>query len=296
MPKCAIVTENKELIIPDNKTFTIIIHDIETNKQKSILKGHKLEINSIVLMDDEVRLISGSADRTIIIWNLISCIQLANLSGHALDITSLFLTRDMVLIGSGSYDSVRLWNIEKKILVFEKYFESCVKSLAMTSDNRFLFLGLQNAQVKNYDFEFATVKLITSFDSPVEKVSITNNDKFAVFVSSGSHLKVWNISKDNIEVVFSSKDNLLKSFIICKNDAYIPLKSGIGILKLDNIFSNKYTGYKQKAILDKINEIEFTLDALDDCVEMYDTSFLKKITEGNIELLEFLSDYFYFKN
>lgn len=296
IPKCAVITENMDLIMPDDKDFTLIVYDIINNKEKSTLKGHKSGINSIVLMADELRLASGSADMTIIIWNLIAFTQLSILSGHLLDINTLFLTKDNVYIASGSLDStVRLWNIESKILVFEKSFESCVKSLVMTSDNRLLFVGLKNTEVKTYDFEYGTIKLLTSFDSSVEKVSVTSNDKYAVFISSGSCLKVWNIAKENIDAIFTSKDNLLNSFIICKNDVYIPSISGIGILKLKNMFRNKYTGCKQNIIPNELKENEFTNDVLDDCIEMYDVSTLQKIAKENRELLEFLSHYFYLK-
>lgn len=298
IPVCAVVTEKNKLIIPSEKKNSLVIFDIFANKVEFLLNGHKSEINVLVLSADENILVSGSNDNTIIIWSLVTRRKEAILNEHTQQITSLFFTRDGVYLVSGSFDNnVRLWDLESNKNIFENCFNSAINSISITSDNRFLFVGLQNFEVKSYDFELAKMKILTSFVSPVTKVEVTKNDKYAIFVAEGFSLKVWNIRKDCIEIIYTSKEKLLNSFVISKDNLFIYVPSnlsGIAKIKLKNDFAtNKNSGFKQSKILENIYEVEFTDDIIYDFIKIYDADSLQKTINQDSVLSKLFSNYFY---
>lgn len=293
--KCAVLTENMKLIIPTQKNFNMLIYNILTNKKISLLKGHKSKINAMVLTDDEYKLVTGSSDKSINVWNLDLNILEFTLVGHYYNVCAIFLTKDKKLIVSGSIDyTVRVWSIDKRVLVDENLFDSSVLCLSMTSDNRYLFLGLNSCAFKMYDSKSKTVKLLTNFDFPVEKVEITNNDKYCISISAGLHLKIWNIEKDKIEIVYSSKEMMLNSFVISTDSLYVyvpSVLSGLAMLNLRNIFKKNVDEDDQKDRKNSL-EIEVTEDILENFVRIYDVGAVREVAQEN-EIAGFISSYIF---
>jgi len=77
-----------------------------------VLKGHKLDINCLILSEDKTTLISCSNDHTIKIWNLSNYTCIKTLEGHSHYVLNILLFRAGILC-SVSYDSlIKFWDIE----------------------------------------------------------------------------------------------------------------------------------------------------------------------------------------
>lgn len=289
--KCAVLTENMRFICAIRKKFDILIFDTEIQKKVSTLEGHTSQVNDMVLTENEQKLLSGASDNIIIIWDLRLNNKEKLLTGHALEIKTIFLTKDHDYFVTGSLDGVvKVWSFEEKKVVCENTFSSSVLSLAMTSDNRFIFLGLLNANLELYDSDTKSSKLLTKFESSVMKVGITSNDKYCISISTGLNLKVWNITKHKIEIIYSAKDYLLNSFSISQDcvHVYVPSRlSGLSILDLKNTIN------KGKNQQNDSCEVEVNDDTLGGFVKIYDCDLVKIIVKKNEQVENFFSSFLY---
>jgi WD40 repeat protein len=105
---------------PDSKTIAfegggknnIKICDVQTGKDKAILRGHQGIIQRVVYLPDGDRLISCSDDRTIKIWDLHCLRAECTLMGHEGAIYEMTLSRDGRLLATGSGDgTAKLWDV-----------------------------------------------------------------------------------------------------------------------------------------------------------------------------------------
>ena len=88
------------------------VWDIATQQCIRTLDGHDKAINSVSLARDQIRAVSGSADRTIRLWNLESGEVMATLKGHSDIVNSVQVTPDGRFAVSGSDDkTVKVWDL-----------------------------------------------------------------------------------------------------------------------------------------------------------------------------------------
>ncbi|OMJ80902.1 hypothetical protein SteCoe_18761 [Stentor coeruleus] len=288
---CVVLTEDMKFICATNINYVILIYDAKIQKKISMLEGHLSQINDMVLTEDEQKLLTVSSDSVIIIWDLKYNFRCILLTGHMLEINTICLTKDKNYFVTGSSDGiVQIWSFDEKKIVGENNFSSGVLSLAITSDNRFIFLGLHNTNLELYDNDSKLSMILTNFETPVMKVGITSNDKYCISISTGLNLKVWNIQKHKIEIVYSAKDYLLNSFIISQDCAHIYVPSdfsGLAILNLKNTINK---GKKQQK---DYCEVEVTEDVLDGFVKIYDIELVKIIAERNEEVEKFFRNFLF---
>lgn len=299
IPRCVVLTESKLLVIAAYFKNQLVVFDLTDCKKNFTLSGHKSNIIAIELTENEIRLVSGSLDKNIIVWDLHLKAHEFTINGFNSDITSLITTRDSGYLIIGSADNtVKLWCLDKNQQRSEKSFRSCVNSLAITSDNRLLIGGLKSAEVILYDFEDQTEKVIVRHDSSVQKVEVTKNDKYIVSISSGLHLIVWNIKKEEIEIVYSSKGICMDSFFINNQNltVYVPSNlSGVAALKLKNTFKKSKKEHKENESLGLIEDkdVDVCADVIENFVKIYDTEIVKLIAVHGDDVVSFLSSSLY---
>ena len=100
-------------IIAAGLTQDIIILDVLTGSQTTILSGHTGSVWSLTFSLDGTLLVSGSSDKTIKLWDVQTGAVVKTLCGHTDGVRSLSILPDNTMIASGSRDkTVCLWNIE----------------------------------------------------------------------------------------------------------------------------------------------------------------------------------------
>ena len=87
----------------------IIIWDIETSSIIFRLEGHKSYIWSMVLLKDEMTLVSASDDKTIRLWNISTGELMKSIEAHTDAVRSLAVLEDGRLISGSNDNSIIIW-------------------------------------------------------------------------------------------------------------------------------------------------------------------------------------------
>jgi len=138
--RAAAVSPDGKILATTGNDETVILWDIATGEQLSVLKGHKSIVYSVAFSPDGKLLASGSHDRLINIWDVETGKILRRLKGHDSVIYSVAFSPDGKLLASGGHDRiVIIWNIaDGKRLHVLKGHGSVVYSVAFSPRNGLL--------------------------------------------------------------------------------------------------------------------------------------------------------------
>jgi NB-ARC domain/APAF-1 helical domain/WD domain, G-beta repeat len=93
--------------------FTLRLWDLETGEELRRFEGHEDRVNSVAVLSDDRRALSGSDDRTLRLWDLDAPATLRRVGGHEGAVYGVSVLPDRNRFLSGSFDqSVRLWDLE----------------------------------------------------------------------------------------------------------------------------------------------------------------------------------------
>ena len=90
---------------------TVRIWEVQSGRERVVLRGHEDAVYSVALSPDGTRALSGSGDKTVRLWDAQSGVELATLRGHEGKIRCVTFSPDGRNVISGSSDkTVRLWD------------------------------------------------------------------------------------------------------------------------------------------------------------------------------------------
>lgn len=94
---------------------------VEGFREEKELRGHLGAVRGMVMMNDDVRLISGGADGAIIIWNIYQE-QIIHVIRYDVEITGIIkhVSESFIAYSTGNF-KVYVWNLDKKEL-FKEYY------------------------------------------------------------------------------------------------------------------------------------------------------------------------------
>ena len=133
---------------------TIKIWDIsqDTSTCVKTLKGHTDCVNVVKQLNDQT-LVSGADDKVIVIWDIVSGDSKATLSGHSDRVYALLIVNEKII--SGSRDkTVRIWDPTLQSCIMTIPCKDKVYSLAFSSDEQYLFVGLGCGDIEVFQIFF----------------------------------------------------------------------------------------------------------------------------------------------
>ena len=188
------LTKTKLLLGLDDKI--IQMWDLQNYKQISLLEGHMLAVNALIVIPSSTRLlISASNDTNIRIWDLNDSKKINFTEGHSLGINQIVCTNDGKKVISVSKDRRAIvWDIEegKQINIFQQHTWT-ISALAITSDGKKAITATLSVEIKVWNIE--TMDIIKSIhtDSPIECLIISHDDTTIYIGCCDSFIRIINI-------------------------------------------------------------------------------------------------------
>ena len=159
-------------------------------KKESILEGHVDCILTMILLNDN-RLCTGSADNTIRVWDWKNASALFYFKAHDRWVKTLLQFNDKYLLSGSDDNSIKIWEddkIEKDKLVGHN---ASVRTLCKIDDNYFASGSFDN---KIYIWDFDKKKCVQTLEGHTSNViCIIKYDDKLISCSSDKTIKVWEL-------------------------------------------------------------------------------------------------------
>ena len=180
-------------------------------------------ISCIVFSPDGKILASGTTKGTIILWDTFTGRRIRTLDGQIGNIDNIIFAHDGLTLFSGSDDAtVNQWEVSTGQLDHTLSSDSAIINIAITSDDKFLFVADKSGVVTQWD--------------------LSNNKKYHIFQTEvGTEINGFNLSPDEIYLAYSSRSESSVVFQnISTNDlTYAPMGPNSGVQSF--IFSSDGT-------------------------------------------------------
>jgi WD40 repeat protein len=195
---------------PDGKTLAVGVYrevqfwDLETKKKKSVWRGHKDAVRSLVFTKDGKMLAAGGGlpaiSGEVRLWDTTTGRETKVLGEHTDNVNAVAFSLDGKMLASASADkTIRIWNIETgKTLQTLKEHTDVVWGVGFSADSKTVVSCSADRSVKAWDT--ANGKRLYSIGAHEEAVfglEFTPNGNQFVTISGDRTAKVWNFGRDN---------------------------------------------------------------------------------------------------
>ena len=173
--------------------------------------------------------------------------ELFILPGHSSIIYNFSFSNDNKHLVSHDNKTLKLWDLEKKSLIFEKSGDFSSGRL-YNEDNSFIIiiddiLNEDNSVIKLLDPDTgSTIYEIKADDYGITSVSISKSRKYLVSSSENRTIRIWDMQKSKILHVIKGDEWALNSNIITNDDKFVFLSSETGAIRMINVETGEETG------------------------------------------------------
>jgi len=155
-------------IVSDSYDNTVKLWDTATGREIRTFSGHTSSVITAAFSPDGKQIVSGSYDNTIKLWDTATGREIHTFSGHKEPVNSAVFSPDGRQILSCSWNSIKLWDVAKK-LEFKSFSlgNASINNAAIFSqDGRHIFSGSFDGSTHLWDI--ATGKEIAQFISFID--------------------------------------------------------------------------------------------------------------------------------
>ena len=215
---CLIITSDDKFIVSGSMDTTIRIWNLPERTQQFVLYGHTQLVDSVKITNDNKYIISTSKDSTIRIWDFQDKIQVVVLTGYCLinkktrrkvpipfsdSRMILTISRDGKYIVYSSGQVTIIWDLtarqQEAVLLEGISALHSVCSIALTTDNKFIFAGYENSSAIRWNRQKAKkVDTLTGHIGSVSHLIVTSDNKY--LISASFLIVIWDI--DLAEQIF----------------------------------------------------------------------------------------------
>ena len=185
-------------IVVGSDTGDIIILDVITGSQSSVLSGHTKRVGCVVLSSNGTSLVSGSDDKTVKLWDVQTGGVVETFFGHTNEIWSVSISADCIKIASGSRDkTTRLWNIQTGECCYTIQQEDYVCHVVFSPKDPQHLISISNDKIWQWDGSGCQIR------PPFDGSHVAFSSDGTQFVSChGKTISVYNSSSRGVVTGF----------------------------------------------------------------------------------------------
>lgn len=159
------------------------------------IKGHKNEINSIVISSDRKYIVSSSEDDSIKIWEFSTGKVIKTIKLKKAFLLSVAISSDGRSLISGHMDGAKVWSFSGKLLMETEFIITTVWSFTISPKGNQIILGCKNGLVKTYDFKRGNhLSTVKGPGGIVYSLAVSPDGKFLVNGMDDNNINVWDLS------------------------------------------------------------------------------------------------------
>jgi WD40 repeat protein len=189
-----IVKINKTLLISASSDKTIILWNLPSMTQISILSGHNDYIKTIAVSYDARLVASGSADKTIRVWSTITRNIIGVLQGHTGEVNKVEISHDgKFIVSAGNDKTVRIWSIQdlqQEAVLYGNF--DVIYELALTYDSRYLVSAFHDGSLRIYNIhENRQEAVLSGHTDGIKSLQISKDGRYIISGSDDKSIKLW---------------------------------------------------------------------------------------------------------
>ncbi|KAM4037968.1 apoptotic protease-activating factor 1 [Anomaloglossus baeobatrachus] len=227
-------TPDGKWLVSSSDDSTIRVWDWTAEKSLS-LQGHKEAVRCFKILKND-KLLSWSFDGTVRVWDLRSEITEAECQCHSGAILSCDVSSDSLKFSSTSADkSAKIWSLDGLSLLHElRGHQSCVRCCNFSSDNHYLATGDDNGEIMIWNVQSGELlrqcqeTSVNKIDGWVTDIHFAPDCK--LLVTSGAHVKWWDVDTGTCKQTFYTNGTNLKSIHPCSSFRTFVTIDNLGIL------------------------------------------------------------------
>jgi WD40 repeat protein/serine/threonine protein kinase len=233
-----VLSSNGKRLISGSLDKTIIVWDLDANKQIRMLRGQMEGVTCLALSSDGKLLFSGNADKTIKIWSLETGKQTLVLHGHLDQVDSLALAPDGKRLFSGSSDNtIKVWDLgaAKETLTLRGH-KGRVTGLALSADGQGLYSASADRLVKMWDLETGKESLTLSGHSmSLSSLVLSADGKRLFSASMDTTIKMWDLQAGTAPVTLRGHTGFVLTLALSSDGKRLFSTSNDNTIKVWNV-------------------------------------------------------------
>ncbi|KAG8868375.1 hypothetical protein FRC20_003536 [Serendipita sp. 405] len=221
-------------IVSGCNNHTIYVWDLERGKVTT-LEGHTDAVLSVAFSSDQQKVVSGSHDKTVRIWDLETGKEVQTITRHMDSVQLVTFPKDDTVF-SASYDSTfRAWDVRTgKERIQMVGFINWMSSIALSSDNRLLAVGMNNFMIRIWNMETGDERILRGHTDKVTSIVFSYNNEKILSVSDDRTVRIWSVEKREQEKKSNTGKKML-STTLSPDSKIVALLDGNGVISFWNV-------------------------------------------------------------
>ncbi|XP_072002429.1 apoptotic protease-activating factor 1 isoform X2 [Engystomops pustulosus] len=227
-------TPDGKWLVSSSDDSTIVVWDWISGSS-SLLQGHKEAVRCFRILEN-FKLLSWSFDGTVRVWNLQNGCKEDEFQCHNGAVLSCDVSSDSMKFASTSADNTaKIWNLAGLSLLHElRGHLSCVRCCTFSSDNYYLATGDDDGDIMIWSVQSGELLRRCSETSANKIYGWVTDIHFApdskLLVTSGAHVKWWDVDTGTCKRTFYTNGTNLKSIHPCSSFRTFVTIDNLGIL------------------------------------------------------------------
>jgi WD40 repeat protein len=232
------------LVAIGNNNGNIHLREMESGKDRTVLKGHKGWISHMAFSPDGTQLASVSGfvnDKTVRLWNTATGEELAVIENDLWPPQSVAFSPDGEVVAFGTADgSINLWQVASgpgDIEVLESQ-RGGVYSLAYSPDGSILAAGANDGTIRLWEVASGTMQtMLEGHQKMVRDLAFRADGEMLASASHDGSVRVWQVSTGQEQQVYQSRGDVVQGVAWSPDGTRLAMGSQDGSVQIWHVAS-----------------------------------------------------------